>query len=277
MFGHVPARSLAGWLLILLAAFGAPARTAADANWRAAPATTAIMRDDAQFQDRGRAKDAFVIPAKPPIPAPASSEPFGIDAVPVTSGELATRWRRLEIDIRAESKILARCRADTELCPSAAQNFLGIIAEGRARAGRARLAVINRAINLAIRPTSRLAKPQISDRWSAPVDTLSTGRGDCKNYAIAKYVALLQAGIAPDDVALVILRNLAAGEDHAVVAARLDGDWIVLDNRWFTLVKDSDMRRVVPLFVLNHDGVKLYAAQRPQPELAEMAFWPAFM
>jgi len=165
---------------------------------------------------------------------------------------------------------LARCRTSAEFCSSAAQNFLAIIADGRARVDRARIAVINRAINLAIRPMSRLTQSQVSDRWSAPVDTLSTGRGDCKNYAVAKYVALREAGIAAEDVSLVILRNLAVDEDHVVVAARLDGDWIVLDNRWLTLVRDVEMRRVVPLFVLNHEGVKQYALQRRRPEFAQM-------
>ncbi len=143
------------------------------------------------------------------------------------------------------------------------QKFIAIIAEGRVRSGRARLAVINRAINLTI-------QPQVSDHWNTPADTLSTGRGDCKDYAVAKYVALLEAGIAEDDVSLVILRDLTVGENHAVVAVRLDGDWIVLDNRWFALVEDVETRRVVPLFVLNHDGTKLYVPQRLQPEFAQM-------
>jgi predicted transglutaminase-like cysteine proteinase len=264
MFGYVPTRNFAGWLLVLLAAFGNPARTAALVNWRTVPtATAATSSDVAQIQDHLHTKVAIITPTKPSTPGSASSEPFGIDAVPVTSGDLVTTWSHLESQIRAERKILARCRTSTELCSPAVQKFLAIIAEGRARSGRARIAVINRAINLAI-------QPQVSDHWSTPVDTLLTGRGDCKDYAIAKYVALLEAGIAEDDVKLVILRDLSVGEDHAVVAVRLDGDWIVLDNRGFTLVEDVEMRRVVPLFLLNHDGTKLYAPQRIQPEFAQM-------
>jgi hypothetical protein len=86
MFGHFAARNFAGWLLISLAAFGSLARTAADANWRTEPITTAATADDAQFQDRARTKVGFIISVKPSIRVSASSEPFGIDAVPVTSG-----------------------------------------------------------------------------------------------------------------------------------------------------------------------------------------------
>ena len=54
--------------------------------------------------------------------------------------------------------------------------------------------MINRDINMAIRPTSDLAQWGVTDRWSAPLATLASGRGDCEDYAIAKYVALREAG-----------------------------------------------------------------------------------
>jgi predicted transglutaminase-like cysteine proteinase len=43
-------------------------------------------------------------------------------------------------------------------------------------AGRARIGIINRAINPAIRPASDLAQWGVEDRWTAPI---ATGRGDC--------------------------------------------------------------------------------------------------
>jgi predicted transglutaminase-like cysteine proteinase len=127
------------------------------------------------------------------------------------------------------------------------------------RTGRARIGIINRAINLAIRPMSDLAQWGVIDRWSAPLVTLTTGRGDCEDYAIAKYVALTEAGVAAEDVKLVIVRDLAVGGEHAVVAARLDGHWFILDNRWLMLVEDNQIRQMVPLFVLDQTGVRKFA------------------
>jgi transglutaminase-like cysteine proteinase BTLCP len=83
-------------------------------------------------------------------------------------------------------------------------------------------------------------------------------RCDCEDYAIAKYVALTEAGIAADDVKLVIVRNTAAREDHAVTAVRLDDDWITLDNRWLTPINDVDMPQAVPLFVLDQAGARKF-------------------
>lgn len=128
--------------------------------------------------------------------------------------------------------------------------------DARAHDGPTRVGVINRAINMAIRPMNDMAQWGVPDRWSAPLATLASGRSDCEDYAIAKYVALREAGVAEDSVRLVIVRDLANGEDHAVVAARLNERWIVLDKRCLTLVVDTDMPRVRPLFVFDRDGVK---------------------
>jgi len=88
---------------------------------------------------------------------------------------------------------------------------------------------------------------------------VTSGRGDCEDYAIAKYVALVDAGIPEQDVKLVIVHNLAFDEDHAMVATRVDGEWIVLDNRSLALVPDIAVRRVTPLFVPDDIGVKVFA------------------
>jgi predicted transglutaminase-like cysteine proteinase len=198
-------------------------------------------------------------PALLSSPAPAAPEPFGLKTVPVTYGGLIAKWNGVAADIRSESEVLAHCNDQSAPCPPAAQKFLAVIAEGRAHDGRARIGIVNRAINLSIRPTSDLAQWGVPDRWSAPLATFTTGRGDCEDYAVAKYVALRAVGVAEEDLRLVIVHDLAMDEDHAVLLVRFEGSWIVLDNRWLTLVADSEMPRVVPLFVLAHDGVRRFA------------------
>jgi predicted transglutaminase-like cysteine proteinase len=267
MFGRVVACGIAASSLLAPVSSRGEAPAFATMAAPAVSATTAAT--GVQFQEPAQdrasgdapmpAKLAALDPAQSASRAPALAQPFGLDTVAVASGDVATKWTGVEAEIRAESKILARCRDGAEPCSPAARDFLAIVAQGRARTGRARIGVINRAINLAIRPTSDLAQWGVPDRWSAPLDTLSTGRGDCEDYAIAKYVALKEAGVADADVKLVIVHDLAADEDHAVTAARLDGRWIVLDNRWLTLVDDGEMRRIIPLFVLNDDGVRQFA------------------
>jgi predicted transglutaminase-like cysteine proteinase len=206
--------------------------------------------------DHSQGKMVTLDPVEPSIASPA--EPFGLNTMPVATGDIFTKWSSVEKDISVDKNILTSCGESTTECPSAAQKFLAIVAEGRTRSGRARIGVINRAINLTIRPMSDLAQWGVEDRWTAPLATLTSGLGDCEDYAIVKYVALTEAGIAAEDVKLVVVRDLRVDKDHAVVAARLDGRWLVLDNRRLALVNDIEMRRVIPLFVLDSDGVKKF-------------------
>jgi predicted transglutaminase-like cysteine proteinase len=181
---------------------------------------------------------------------------FGLETEPV-AGELAAKWHAAEAEIDREQQVLARCRAQ-EACPDVAQDLLQIAAEGAGRSGLARVGLINRAVNLAITPASDEAQWGVEDHWSPPFETLQTHHGDCEDYAIVKYVALLQAGLSRDDVKIVIVRNLLPNEDHAVVAARVDGEWRILDNRRLALVRDTDMVRAIPKFVLDEGGTRRF-------------------
>jgi predicted transglutaminase-like cysteine proteinase len=188
--------------------------------------------------------------------APPASDLFGLDSVAVAGGEILAKWSQVAAGIAADREVLRRCREKAEACPAAAQKLLAVIAEGQAHEGRARIGVINRAVNLAIKPMSDLAQWGVADRWSAPLETLASGRGDCEDYAIAKYVALGEAGIGEDDLRLVIVRDLGLAEDHAILAVRADERWLLLDNRRLALLEDNELRHVEPLFALNGDGVR---------------------
>jgi predicted transglutaminase-like cysteine proteinase len=183
---------------------------------------------------------------------------FRFTILPVNSGGVLAKWNGVKADIRAERKIFERCRENMDLCPAAAKQFLDIVDQGRALTGRARVGVINRAVNMSIEPVSDMAQWGVPDRWSAPLETFTTHKGDCEDYAIAKYVALTESGIATEDVKLIIVHNTAAKEDHAVTAVRLDGSWMILDNRWLKLVEDKALQQAVPMFALGNDGVRQY-------------------
>ena len=125
-----------------------------------------------------------------------SNEPFGLYVQPVHSGGLLRKWLGVAHKLEDERVQLALCDGDRERCVSeAALKFLRIVDSGRQRDGRARLAEINRAINLAIRPMEDLEQYGEVDVWSSPLVTFNTGAGDCEDYAIAKYVALQMVGI----------------------------------------------------------------------------------
>jgi len=189
-----------------------------------------------------------------------SDEPFGLSTAMVTEGPVLEKWLNVEREVGDEQLVLRSCEENRASCQSpTALQFLAIVDSGRALQGRARIGEINRAINLNLKPRSDLVLYGAEDVWSAPLATFAMGAGDCEDYAIAKFVALQQAGISADDLRIVILRDDHREEDHAVVAARLDGHWLTLDNRHMVLVEDHDVLRYRPLFVVDRDGVKAYS------------------
>src|SRR6266436_654889 len=199
--------------------------------------------------------------------ADRSDEPFGLSTATVTRGAVLEKWLNVEREIDDERQVLRMCEENRASCQSpAAVQFLALVESGRSLQGRARLGEINRAINLKLTPKSDLALYGEEDVWSPPLATFAIGAGDCEDYAIAKFVALQEAGVSPDDLRIVILRDDRREEDHAVVAARLDGNWLMLDNRHMGMVEDQRVRRYRPVFLVDRHGVKLYSGT---PSIAE--------
>lgn len=188
-----------------------------------------------------------------------SAQPFGLPAASLTAGGLRDKWLGVQRRLDDELVQLALCDGDREGCASpAALKFLDIVDAGKLRDGRARLGEINRAINLAIRPMDDLAQHGQIDVWSSPLATFARGAGDCEDYAIAKFVALRLSGLAADDIRIVVLHDTIHGDNHAVVAARLDGRWLTLDNRRMAMVEDSNVRNYRPTFVIDQHDVMRY-------------------
>lgn len=192
---------------------------------------------------------------------PRSVRPlFGMDTEPVV-GKLALKWRNVGLEIDRDERVLADCRAHKP-CPGPARELLNIIAEAVGRTGRAPIGLINRAVNLAITPTTDQTQWGVQDHWSSPLETLRSHRGDCEDYAIVKYVALRESGLSDEDVKIIIVRNFFPDEYHAVAAARVSGEWLILDNRRLTLVHDTDMIRATPEFLLDESGLRQFILSR---------------
>ena len=197
-----------------------------------------------------------------------SAEPFGVFAFAISAGNLRQKWLALKDKLDDEMVQLALCDGDRDNCASpAALKLLAIVDQARGRDGRARLGEANRAINLAI----RAADDGTGDVWSSPLATFNRGAGDCEDYAIAKLAALRLAGVAAEDLRIVVVRDTRAGEAHAVAAARLDGHWLMLDNRRMAMVEDDAARIYQPLFVLYQSAVMKYVDEPVRVSMAAEA------
>jgi predicted transglutaminase-like cysteine proteinase len=192
--------------------------------------------------------------------AQAAPRPFPPDGA---NGPAFFIWASLKSDFALERDLVDRCRTAAENCPSpAARQFVAIVDEGLQYESRARIAHINRAANLAIRLEIKPTRT-----WTSPLTTLAAGTGDCKQYAVLKYAALLEAGFTADQLRIVIVEDKARQATHAVVAVRDGTQWLVLNNRSSTLVDfDEFFERYALLWRLDPGASQETAPQAETPE-----------
>jgi predicted transglutaminase-like cysteine proteinase len=182
-------------------------------------------------------------------------EPFGLATTPSQSAGLIALWRDLQTELARDEVVITRCRTDASCGSPAAQRFIAIVDEARRYSGRKMIGHLNRGINGAIQST-RATVP-----WLPPLAALNQP-GDCKSYAIAKYVALGEAGIAESDRRLVMLRSASRSSDiHLAVVVRDDGRWLILDSRTLTLVDSAVAHQYVPLNEFGANGVRDFRSQ----------------
>lgn len=199
------------------------------------------------------------LPVSAPLSAP-SDEPFNFVTFRAPDGVLWRKWRAAQADVTADLADIARCKTDRSRCSEAATRFLLMLGEIRSRSGIAAIETTNRLVNGALRYVSDLSQHGELDAWTAPLAALGTGRGDCEDYAIAKYALLREAGIPDDDLRILLVRDRAVRDDHAVLAVRHAGVWQILDNRRSALVTSAELPHFTPLYALNERGIQLFAS-----------------
>jgi predicted transglutaminase-like cysteine proteinase len=199
-------------------------------------------------------------PAALGIPSAGPQEPFGLLSFRAPEGTLWRKWREAGRAIQRDIAALAACRADRSACSAAIDRFEAIVSALRGSAEERRIETVNRLVNQAVAYASDISQHGTLDTWSSPLETLGSGRGDCEDYAIAKYVALREAGTAEADLRILLGRDRIARQDHAVVAVRRGETWIILDNRWTAIHTDGETASFTPLFALGAGGVSLFAS-----------------
>ncbi|MBB3990563.1 transglutaminase-like cysteine peptidase [Croceicoccus naphthovorans] len=93
-----------------------------------------------------------------------------------------------------------------------------------------RIARVNAWVNARVAFTDDAKLYGKTDYWATASETLSRGKGDCEDYAIAKMELLAGLGVPRDDMYLTIARDLVRRADHAVLIVKIEGRSVMLDN-----------------------------------------------
>jgi predicted transglutaminase-like cysteine proteinase len=97
------------------------------------------------------------------------------------------------------------------------------------------------------------------DHWASPLETIDKGRGDCEDYAIAKYFALLTTGMAESRLRMVYVRAQVGGvaQAHMVLAyyATPTSEPLILDNLLNEIRPAARRPDLAPVFSFNSEGL----------------------
>ncbi|MDR1969326.1 MAG: transglutaminase-like cysteine peptidase [Burkholderiaceae bacterium] len=102
-----------------------------------------------------------------------------------------------------------------------------------------------------------------SDYWATPLELIGMGRGDCEDFAIAKYYSLLAMGVPVTKLRLVYVRarqNSPAGpvlQAHMVLAyyPTPNAEPLILDNLKPEILPASRRTDLSPIFSFNSAGL----------------------
>lgn len=101
------------------------------------------------------------------------------------------------------------------------------------------------------------------DYWASPAEFIQRDFGDCEDYSIAKYVALRALGWSADSLLIVVIRDHRNSVNHAVLAAKLDGQWHLLDNRSPRILSPAEVPFYQPAYAVNENQLLVFHRSWP--------------
>jgi predicted transglutaminase-like cysteine proteinase len=116
----------------------------------------------------------------------------------------------------------------------------------------AQLKLVNAAINRH-RYVEDWANWDLADYWETPLQFLDRS-GDCEDFAIAKYLALRAAGMAAENMRIVIVNDHERQRMHAVLAVYVHGRALILDSLYDAIVEADVIDHYEPIYSINEQG-----------------------
>jgi len=160
------------------------------------------------------------------------------------------KWLGVLEKMKAQKEMLKRCAAQLPSCdPADAKPWREVEAEAASLEPMARLKAVNAFFNKWPYKTD-LDNYGVDDYWATPVEFM-TRSGDCEDYAIAKFYALLQLGVPNDDMRIVAIMDHIRNIGHAVLVVRIGNDSVVLDNLSNLVMSHTRYPQYDPQFSVN--------------------------
>jgi predicted transglutaminase-like cysteine proteinase len=159
-----------------------------------------------------------------------------------------------------ETRLRASALRAGQRARSEVRQLLPLLHSARVLTPPAQLQVVNRFFNQRIEFASDLQVWGHLDHWASPLETLHKGAGDCEDYAIAKYFAVLAVGMPAARLRLVYVRaqlDDGPAQPHMVLAYYPSdaGEVLILDNLVDAIRTTGQRGDLTPVFSFNSEGL----------------------
>lgn len=104
-----------------------------------------------------------------------------------------------------------------------------------------------------ILPVNDSTKYSADDYWATPKEFIIEGKGDCEDYAIAKYFTLQEVGIPKEKLFLAVVKVKGATNYHMVLTylENKNSMPLILDNLSFRVLPFIKRTDLTPKFIFN--------------------------
>lgn len=138
-----------------------------------------------------------------------------------------------------------------------------MLATANTRSADQQLQQVNAFFNDNIRYRSDDLVWKKSDYWATPVEIMGVRAGDCEDYTIAKYLSLIQLGIANEQLRLIYVKAQIGGPHSKTFQAHMvlgyystpDAIPLILDNLVSTIEPANKRPDLKPVFSFNSEGL----------------------
>jgi len=95
------------------------------------------------------------------------------------------------------------------------------------------------------------------DYWASPGE-FERKSGDCEDYGIAKFMTLRALGFDPNSMRVVVVTDMNLKIAHALLAVKMDGDELILDNQIQSVISHKRIRHYKPIYAVNEKSWWLF-------------------
>lgn len=183
--------------------------------------------------------------------APAAGDAlFGSTEVSAASLKALPQWTRVLAKMKTERKLFRACLDDAAACTNAGlRSWREVAHEATGKPQLEALKTVNRYFNRWPYKVDRELYG-VSEFWATPQEFMKRS-GDCEDYAIAKFFALRDLGMANEELRVVILMDQIRRLGHAVLAVYAMGDILILDSLSDLIFSHKKYKHYVPQYSMN--------------------------